>query len=57
MDIKHMNKTVKYGFMAMGVFAIIVVIGIISLIIEGTKSKNPTNTTENNIVVENIINE
>lgn len=56
MDIKHMNKTVKYGFMAMGVVAIFVVIGIISLIFEGINSrKNPTNNIQNDVVIENRI--
>lgn len=54
MDIKHMNKTVRYGFMVMGVFAIIFVIGIISLIME--RRKEPNNIA-NDIVIENIINE
>ena len=56
MNFKHMNKTVKYGFMAMGVVAIFVVIGIVSLIIEGINSrKNPTNTIKNEVVIENRI--
>lgn len=56
MDIKHMNKTVKYGFMIMGVFSIFIVIGIISLIFERVNgNKNVTNNIENDIVVENMI--
>lgn len=55
MDIKHMNKTVKYGFMAMGIFSIFVVIGIISLIIESSKSDKNPNRIDNDVVQENRI--